>query len=136
MANTELIRIAGLSDAERKIITAFLSTQERKEVLLQAAQAKQQENDVALEKERNDMSNEKWCGTCQSDVCWVESGAVCCHNKVRYGYCDHNRVLDEPVHEYGDSDVSEEDRTHRHTPSPELQARRVNRPARPASPRR
>lgn len=52
MANTELIRITRLSEAERKVITAFLSTEERKDVLLQAARARQKEVALELEKER------------------------------------------------------------------------------------
>lgn len=29
-----------------------------------------------------------YCGSCKTDPCLVDSGQVCCHNVVRYGYCN------------------------------------------------
>jgi hypothetical protein len=28
-----------------------------------------------------------YCGTCKTDPCLVDSGVICCHQAVRYGYC-------------------------------------------------
>lgn len=48
MSKSELIRVEGLNEAERKLILDSLSPQERKEVLLQAALERQKEGNISL----------------------------------------------------------------------------------------
>lgn len=74
-----------------------------------------------------------YCGSCKGN-CLVDSGEACCHNMVRYGYCQHEPLVQE---EEVYTDTSDDDiYTNEDAPEPQYEAPRMQRPLRTPKPPR
>src|SRR5690242_3140313 len=80
----------------------------------------------------NPHDDPNYCGSCKGD-CLVDSGKVCCHNMVRYGYCSHEPLVQEETY----TDTSDDDiYINEEAPAPQYEAPRGQRYLRmPRAPR-
>jgi len=76
----------------------------------------------------------EYCGSCKTTPCLVNSGKVCCHNMVRYGYCQHEPLEQEEA--YTDTSYDDDIYIDEEAPEPQYEAPREQRQLRMPRPPR